>query len=186
MHFEVSHADYVLTWGPGQRRSTVYTPNLSTDFGLGDDDQPVRLPTTTWPLDHAGVTTTLMLNGACSRSVTACSRHLERTFSGVLRPFRMLLALAGLFVAVRPIILYLRPATYCIWSDPEATLRAARACTACPLNSQRPPRCAHAPWWVGHARPNRIPRGETPFSLHDPCMSCRSDLSLHNHLLSVP
>ena len=73
-----------------------------------------------------------------------------------------------------------------IWSDPEATLRAARACTACPLNSQRPPRCAHAPWWVGHARPNRIPRGETPFSLHDPCMSCRSDLSLHNHLLSVP
>ena len=69
---------------------------------------------------------------------------------------------------------------------PSGDLARRSRMSACPLNSQRPPRCAHAPWWVGHARPNRIPRGETPFSLHDPCMSCRSDLSLHNHLLSVP
>ena len=45
---------------------------------------------------------------------------------------------------------------------PSGDLARRSRMSACPLNSQRPPRCAHAPWWVGHARRNRIPRGETP------------------------
>ena len=31
---DVSHKDYVLTWGPGQRQATAYTPDLCTPFGI--------------------------------------------------------------------------------------------------------------------------------------------------------
>jgi hypothetical protein len=68
----VSHKDYVLNWGQGQRRSTSYDPNLSTEFGIDTNGEEVRLPTTTWPFDHAAVTATFDLCEDTIRYETMC------------------------------------------------------------------------------------------------------------------
>jgi hypothetical protein len=69
---DVSHKDYVLNWGQGQRRSTSYDPNLSTEFGIDTNGEEVRLPTTTWPFDHAAVTATFDLCEDTIRYETMC------------------------------------------------------------------------------------------------------------------
>ena len=46
---DLSHKDYILNWGPGERESTVYTPDLCTEFGIDRRGRAVRLPTTEWP-----------------------------------------------------------------------------------------------------------------------------------------
>ena len=55
---DVSHKDYVLSWGPGylKRSETINTPDLFTAFGVDrQSGKTVRLPTTEWPFDHAAV-----------------------------------------------------------------------------------------------------------------------------------
>jgi hypothetical protein len=55
---DVSCKDYVFSWGAQfERVSTDYVPDLHSDFGVErGTEKPVRLPTTFWPFDHAGIT----------------------------------------------------------------------------------------------------------------------------------
>ena len=54
---DVSCKDYVFSWGARiARGKTSYTPDLHSDFGVQrGTEKTTRLPTTTWPFDHAGV-----------------------------------------------------------------------------------------------------------------------------------
>ena len=54
---DVSCKDYMLSWGTQyERGNTSYTPDMHSDFGAErGTEKTVRLPTTTWPFDHAGI-----------------------------------------------------------------------------------------------------------------------------------
>merc|ERR1719313_1870886 len=57
---DVSHKDYVLTWGI-ERGTTTYTQDLRTVYGVDRSGQTVRLPTPSWPFDHAAVVSAVSL-----------------------------------------------------------------------------------------------------------------------------
>ena len=75
---DVSHKDYLLTWGLEQRRATMYTPELYTQFGIDRQGRTIRLPTTAWPFDHAAVSARILLRKSRRAGSTcfgnACTR----------------------------------------------------------------------------------------------------------------
>merc|ERR1719316_809365 len=52
---DVSHKDFILTWDRARRVATKYMPEIWTKFGIDNDGKTIRLPTTSWPFDHAAV-----------------------------------------------------------------------------------------------------------------------------------
>ena len=95
---DVSHKDYLISWGPGylERNETTGTPDLFTAFGVDrQSGKTVRLPTTAWPFDHTAVMTTFMKPGKASdtgkplRKATKCScRRVPVLHSPHTRHFR--------------------------------------------------------------------------------------------------
>jgi hypothetical protein len=74
---DVSHKDYILTWGLAKRKSTAYTPDLWSKFGIDQNGQTVRLPTTYWPFDHAAVVVEVTVHRAPDLLDKACRRVLQ-------------------------------------------------------------------------------------------------------------
>ena len=67
---DVSHKDYVLSWGPGylKRSETINTPDLFTAFGVDrQSGKTVRLPTTEWPFDHTAVMASFLKPGKANK-----------------------------------------------------------------------------------------------------------------------
>ena len=62
---DVSCKDYVLSWGRRLARvDSSYMPDLHSAFGVErDTGKKIRLPTPTWPFDHAGVAARFKLVG---------------------------------------------------------------------------------------------------------------------------
>ena len=63
---DVSHKDYVLTWGPGQRQATAYTPDLCTAV----KDIGSRAKAEGWPLEISSC-----LIGSCTTHPTSYILH---------------------------------------------------------------------------------------------------------------
>jgi hypothetical protein len=91
---DVSHKDYLLNWGFGQRQATEYTPDLCTQFGLHRLGKTVRLPIISWPFDHAGVTAKISMGASWSlRQIGTVGRIAMRCIHYVLVLYGMSIVL---------------------------------------------------------------------------------------------
>ena len=92
---DISHKDYLVSHGMA-RGATTYTPDLCTEYGVDRSGATIRLPTTSWPFDHAAVATTVFPSAAVVPSVQSyvfSNTELERILFSFL--------LSNLFVMFR-------------------------------------------------------------------------------------
>jgi hypothetical protein len=103
---DVSHKDYVLTWGAAQRQATAYTPDLCTAFGIDRNENTMRLPTTCWPFDHAAVTakvsvgtysSAMAIYGPCLGACRGACQYMESRL-------RQLLVMCGIVVSLASLL----------------------------------------------------------------------------------
>jgi hypothetical protein len=99
---DVSQKDFVLSWGGGHRHATAYSPDLCTQFGIDRHGKTVRLPTTSWPFDHAAVATKISLGEKsgqiiCREMCAVCRRGYNSVCHVAFRCLHCLLVFWGLY-----------------------------------------------------------------------------------------
>ena len=147
---DVSCKDYLFSWGMKFARvETRYTPDLHSDFGVErHSGKKIRLPTPTWPFDHAGVAVRFEPagTGPASRVRISPARVLLR-FLQVVFLLAIVLCLAWPVVVIAVDECYVTGHEEAgLWDIPDAIVEAVSVCEA-------PAPCRDGSWTVGEPRP---------------------------------